>query len=166
MRVTQTMRGAIMRARSRQSGFTLIEGLISLLMLTVGLLGAAYMQVYAHTTTAQTNYRGLATSLASELVSQVMADSQNAGCYVLNSEAPATINGRISDCNSAAATALMTAWKARLAQLPSAGNDHAHSVAIDATGLTTITLQWDLARDSAKAAFSVPHRYILITQVA
>jgi type IV pilus assembly protein PilV len=155
-----------MRARSRQQGFTLLEGLISLLLLTVGLLGAAYMQLYVHTTTAQMNYRGLATSLASEMVSQVMADSQNAGCYLLNSAAPATINGHLSGCNSAAAVEFMTAWKAKAARLPSAGVAYPNSVAIDASGLTTITLQWDLARDNAKVAFNVPHRYILVTQVS
>jgi type IV pilus assembly protein PilV len=155
-----------MPVRSDQIGFTLIEGLISLLILTVGLLGAAYMQVYVHTTTAQTSYRALATSLGSELVSQVMADPQNAGCYILNSEAPPNINGRSSVCNSAAATAFMTAWNAQLAKLPGAGNANQSSVTIDATGLTTITLQWDLARDSARANFNVPHRYILITQVS
>ena len=155
-----------MRARSKQTGFTLLEGLISLLLLTVGLLGAAYMQLYVHTTTAQLNYRALATTLASEMVSQVMADSQNAGCYLLNSTAPATINGRTSDCNSLPAAAFMTAWKAKVAQLPGAGNANQNSVAIDTTGFTTITLQWDLARDSAKAAFNVPHRYILVTQVS
>jgi hypothetical protein len=58
------------------------------------------------------------------------------------------------------------AWKARLAQLPGAGDGNLNSVAIDATGLTTITLQWDLARDSARATFNVPHRYILLTQVS
>jgi type IV pilus modification protein PilV len=147
-------------------GFTLIEGMISLLLLSVGLLGAAYMQVYAHTTTAQTTYRGLATSLASEMVSQVMADSQNAGCYILNSAAPANINGRSSGCSSAAAVAFMAAWKAKVAQFPSAGNVNLNSVVIDSTGLTTITLQWDLARDSAQATFNVPHRYILVTQVS
>ena len=155
-----------MRARSNQQGFTLLEGLISLLLLTVGLLGAAYMQLYVHTTTAQMNYRALATSLASEIVSQVMADSQNAGCYLLNSTTPADINGRSPVCTSAAAAAFLTAWKIKAAQLPSAGNTNLNSVAIDSTGLTTITLQWDLARDSAKVAFNVPHRYILVTQVS
>ncbi len=155
-----------MRAHSDQAGFTLIEGMISLLILSVGLLGAAYMQVYVHTTTAQTGYRALATSLASDLVSQVMADSQNTGCYVFNSVAPANINGRSSVCNSPAATAFMAAWKTRAAQLPSAGASNPNSVAINAAGLTTITLQWDLARDSAQSSFNVPHRYILVTQVS
>jgi type IV pilus assembly protein PilV len=155
-----------MRARSRHHGFTLLEGLISLLILTVGLLGAAYMQLYVHTTTAQMNYRALATTLASEMVSQVMADSQNAGCYLLNTAAPATINGRSADCNSDSAVAFMIDWKAKLSQLPGAGTANQNSVAIDATGFTTITLQWDLARDSTQAAFNVPHRYIVLTQVS
>ena len=157
-----------MSALFKQKGFTLIEGLISLVLMSVGLLGAGYLQLYMHTSAAQVIYRATATDLVNDLISRAMMDSSNLGCYTLNSPSPANIHGVSSTCGSTAAQTFMTAWTARVndqKKLPSAGSNYTNSVSINSSGVMTIVLQWDIPRDSATGTFNVPHRHIVVMQI-
>ena len=166
-----------MRVLYKQKGFTLVEGMISLFLMCIGMLGAAYMQVYSSTSVAQIKYRSAAAAIAGELATQVMVDAKNLGCYSYQPTItlPSTINGNASTCNSTVATLFMTNWKAKLVDpkigLPvDATGNYKNTVDIDANGLVTITLQWTLARDKAVQTDAngnnIPHKYILTTQVA
>ena len=113
-------------------GFGLLEGLIAVLILSLGLLGLARYQtsLLAQTTEAQSRVK--ASALADELLSTVLVDAGNAGCYTL----PQT-----GTCGSATATARATEWKARaLAALPGAT---APTSTLDVTTRRyTVTLNW------------------------
>src|SRR5690554_3660239 len=74
---------------SQQSGFTLIEALIALLVLSIGLLGAAAMQLKA-LQGAQSGYqRALASLAAQDAVERLWAqfDSERNECNGLGGEA-------------------------------------------------------------------------------
>src|SRR5262249_28478235 len=62
--------GVLMRARDRQGGFTLMEVMISLLVLVVGLLGVMALQM----TTVKGNRHSRQLERAVDLVEQVMED--------------------------------------------------------------------------------------------
>lgn len=118
--------------KPRPQGFGLLEGLVAVLILSLGLLGLARFQtsLMAQTTEAQSRVR--ASALADELLSTVLVDAGNAGCYTL----PQT-----GSCGSVTATARATEWKARaLASLPGAT---APTSALDTTTRRfTVTLNW------------------------
>lgn len=113
-------------------GFGLLEGLAAMLILSLGMLGLARYQtsLVAQTTEAQSRLR--ASALADELLSTVLVDVDNAGCYTL----PQT-----GSCGSDKAETRAAEWKARaLASLPGAT---APTSELDA-GLHrfTVTLRW------------------------
>ena len=67
----------------RQRGFTLIEVLISILILSVGLLGAAAMQLQSLKFTQASQWRSQANFLAYDIVERIRANRVNAASYGL-----------------------------------------------------------------------------------
>ena len=61
------------RKLGREDGFTLVEILVSILVLSVGMLGAARMAILATSTTADTKAREGATNLAREVVESIVS---------------------------------------------------------------------------------------------
>lgn len=88
----------MMRARhleaphGRRSGFTLIEILVALLVLSIGLLGLAMLQLQSLKYNTDAYFRTQATMLAYDIIDRMRANATaaNAGRYVA-SEKPSTI---------------------------------------------------------------------------
>lgn len=78
MTIKKTLSGA-----SSQRGFTLIEVLISILILSVGLLGAAAMQLQSLKFTQGSQWRSQANFLAYDIVERIRANRTNVGSYAL-----------------------------------------------------------------------------------
>jgi type IV pilus assembly protein PilV len=70
-----------MDKRSFVSGFTLIEVLISLLIVTLGLLGLAGMQAVAQRSEMDSYQRAQALVLVQDMVDRLNANRKVAGCY-------------------------------------------------------------------------------------
>lgn len=104
----------ISSSSSRQSGFTLIEVMIAILVLGFGLLGYALLQTMSVRFTQSANYRTQATNLAYELLDQVrvnrIAGSDYAGNYPAAAAgcAAAVVGAGVS------ATAFRNAWSCKL----------------------------------------------------
>jgi type IV pilus assembly protein PilV len=133
----------------RARGFTLVEALIALLVLSIGLLGVAALQLSSLQANSGAFQRSQATFLAQDFVDRMRANRARAltGAYDFpyGTAAPAT--------PTTTADIDIAEWKARLAAtLPAAssGNpddDPDASVAIDvATEVVTITIRWDDTR--------------------
>lgn len=75
------------------SGFTLIEVLISLLILTFGLLGLAGLQGVAQRTEAESYQRAQALVLLQDMVDRINANRKVAGCYAFSPTAGTTFAG-------------------------------------------------------------------------
>lgn len=132
-------------AGRRASGFTLIEVLVSLVVLSIGLLGIGKLVIFSARANDSAYLRGQATELAYEILDNMRANRQVAvtqGYDVTLSSVPPNPGS----CAGAACTAALMGsydvytWKTRLASLPSGQG----SVVTAGTPTTaTITVQWD-----------------------
>ncbi len=128
--------GPAMRRR-RVRGLGLIDALIALAILAFGLLGMTRMQTGLVRQTTESQMRLTAAQLGDELLSTVLVDVGNAGCYTLPDA---------EDCTSLAARARAEDWEDRVgAALP---GEVGVTAAVD-DGRFTVTLTWT-ARDSGE----------------
>jgi len=141
----------------RQHGFTLLEVLIALLILSIGLLGLAALQTTGLRSNQMASMRTLATEAAYDITDRMRANPVGvaAGEYVIAlGDAPAD--------TSATGTALtdLNAWRERVERLPGGASeitqcDGTSTPACD--GLThVITVYWDEARTGATGTTCPP----------
>lgn len=83
-----------------QQGVGLLEVLISVLVLSIGLLGAAALQTQALRTSADAQYFQRATQLANDYLERIRANRTNIVDYALAKQTPAcsspTLNGSVA----------------------------------------------------------------------
>src|SRR2546427_10175686 len=75
-RVAQLFRWFYAMSKSQQTGFTLIEVLISVLVLALGVIGAAGMQLVAMRTGQQSGAQSLAVQPATEMADKMRANGK------------------------------------------------------------------------------------------
>ncbi|RVT51432.1 pilus assembly protein PilV [Rubrivivax albus] len=116
--------------RRHARGMGLIDALIALALLAFGLLGMTRMQTSLVRQTTESQTRLTAAQLGDELLSTVLVDVGNAGCYTLPDA---------GDCASVAARERAEDWETRVAgALP--GDVEATSALAD--GQFTVTITW------------------------
>ena len=128
----------------RQSGFTLLEVLVTLFVIAIALLGTAGMQTYAMKVNQGGQFRTQAVVLGLDLLERIEANNEAAilGSYAAN-PVPTTAAG---DCYAGACSpTALAAYDLgqigqKLAALPS-GSATVSVVAITATGPWTYTVQ-------------------------
>lgn len=124
-------------------GFTMIEVLVTVLVLSIGLLGLAGLQATSLRNNHSAYLRSQATVLAYDIADRMRANRSSAGAgnYVigLGDDAPS---------GTAIAATDLSDWKAALAQLLPAGDG---AIAIAADDTVTITVQWDDSRGQEAA---------------
>ena len=148
--------------RRRQSGITLLEILIAVVVLSIGLLGVAGLQLTGLKNGQQSYQRSQATALAYEIADRMRANRLQAvaNVYQLNpgTGATATPAAPAPDCSAAACTGAQLAawdvydWYRRLqATLPTgAARIECSLPAACASGvLQTVTIIWDEDRTGA-----------------
>jgi type IV pilus assembly protein PilV len=79
--------------RARQAGFNLLEVLVSVLIVTVGLLGLAGVQVVAQRAEQESYQRAQAMILMSDIVDRINANRKVAVCYAITPSAGTTFLG-------------------------------------------------------------------------
>lgn len=106
----------IIRAFHSQHGVGLLEVLISVLVLSIGLLGAAALQTQALRTSADAQYFQRATQLANDYLERIRANSFNVADYAFTTQKPACSAPTLSGSVAAQDKAL---WLSQIAcQLP------------------------------------------------
>jgi type IV pilus assembly protein PilV len=75
--------------KSPQGGFTLIEVLVALLVLTVGLLGLVGVQVVAQNAELESYQRAQAMVLMNDIVDRINANRKAAACYAITTSSSA-----------------------------------------------------------------------------
>jgi len=156
-------------ASARQAGLTLIEVLVAIVVLAVGLLGVAGLQLTALKNGQQSYTRSQASSLAYEIADRMRANRIQAGlgAYVVNgtpTATPATPTSGVN-CSSAACTpaqlaqADVAAWYTNLQNaLPGGagriycGTPGSVSATCAAGQLQTVEVIWDEQRSGATNA--------------
>lgn len=141
---------------SKQKGFTLLEVLVAVLVLSVGILGMAGLQFAALRNNQQSYQRSQAAALVNELADLMRANrvAAGTGSYLLTLNT--TLTGA-SNCATATCTEAQLAahdlqnWQTRvLAALPAAKTRISCSIATCVRGsLQTITVMWDENRNGA-----------------
>jgi type IV pilus assembly protein PilV len=118
----------------RTKGFTLIEALVALVVLSVGLLGVAGLQMIGLRANLSAASRTQASYLADDIIDRMRANTTG----VTNGEyAPLAFGATIAGTTTAAKD--VQAWVAELRTLP-AGQG---SIAVDlATNIATVTIKW------------------------
>ncbi len=143
----------------RVRGLSLIEVLVTLVLLGVGLLGLAGLQLRGMQVNQGSAFRSQAAILAEDLIDRMRADpvAVGAGKYI-GSYPPAC--GLVSPATTT--LALVNDWLARLASLPGA----CATVAADAP-FVTVTVSWTDDRASQAAGTGAATGSVrLVTEIA
>jgi type IV pilus assembly protein PilV len=138
--------------RNKQQGFTLLEVLIALLILSIGLLGLAALQTIGLRSNEMASMRTSSTMLAYDVTDRMRANPQGItdGDYVIDSS---PITGTPTDCTSTDCTTTQLAtydlsqWKNAVAALPGGLADITQDAGPPLTH--TITVRWDENRTGA-----------------
>jgi type IV pilus assembly protein PilV len=142
----------IKHSRNKQQGFTLLEVLIALLVLSIGLLGLAALQTTGLRSNEMASMRTTSTMLAYDISDRMRANSQGIidSDYVIGSGA---VTGTVPDCTATDCTTAQMAtfdlsqWKTAVALLPGGLGDITQTAGPPLTH--TITVRWDENRTGA-----------------
>lgn len=121
----------------RARGFTLIEALVALLVLSIGLLGVAGMQLTGLRSNLSASWRSQATYLSYDILERIRANRTARASYATVVGAPALL----CDGSASTATCDVAGWKATLGQiLP--GGDGSVTVGGPDNTVVIVTIQW------------------------
>lgn len=148
-----------MQLKNTQKGFTLVEILVSVLILAIGLLGLASLQLFSLQQNVSANNRSVATMKAFEIADKMMANSNSLNSYVVSAGAPASASACSSDCSPASMAAYdLAEWKCSLGRWNEEGactdlgitgplplGDG--TITSDGNNFFTITITWDDEKD-------------------
>lgn len=130
----------LLKPARRARGFGLFDALVSLMVLSLGMLAMTRFQNRMVAQTTESTSRQVATQLAAEHLSTVLVDVKNAACYTLP---------QAGACANADAKTRTTEWATRVAAtLP--GNVATTAALNAATGSMTLTISWT-GKDNGEA---------------
>lgn len=133
-----------MKKLAKQSGFTLIEILVSIVIVCFGLLGVAGLLTAGLKSTQESQYRTQASFLAYDIAERMRTNRQVA------------LNGEYKTSETATNTIALkdkTDWQTTVAALPSGVG----TVVMPSATFFTITIQWD---DSKVAGGSTTQQFV------
>lgn len=142
-----------LHSATRARGFTLLEVLVAVLVLSIGLLGLAGLQTYGLRNNHSAFLRSQAVVLAYDAFDRMRSNREQALLGTGSDYNTAFTDGAptapsCTSCSSSQVAQLdLAQWKTDIARLP-AGRGR---IAIDANGKATIQVQWADNRDSDAA---------------
>lgn len=133
----------------KQHGFSLLEVLITMLIVSFGLLGIAGIVITSLKNNQGSYARSQASLLANDIVDRMRANRGSAEAV----PSPYNLALNATPAGAGIAVADLTEWRAALAASIASGTG---SVAVDsATKKVTVTVQWNDAHSGADAAHGV-----------
>lgn len=151
----------MIRSSRRETGFTMIEVLVALIILAIGLLGVAGVQTLAMKQTTNSHIRSQVSILAYDMVERIRANLEGAKAGEYNSISAAPTAPSCTSCTPAQVAAQdANQWYSSL-------NDRipgytGASVAL-ANGVATITINWterDLGNDALAQTYQLDARVL------
>jgi type IV pilus assembly protein PilV len=145
-----------MNTRKQQTGSMLLEGLIAILIFSMGILAVVGLQAGSIKASSDAKYRSDASLLANQLIGQMWASDRT----------PATLQTKFSSPGGAS----YAAWQTDVtAALPGVANNPPTVLLTPAVGTTTtsslvtITIFWKMPSEPATAP---THQYTTIAQIS
>lgn len=138
----------------RQKGFTLLEVMVAMLVLSIGLLGLAGLMASSLRNNHSAYYRSQATWLAYDVIDRMRTNRPNAAGYVVGIPGASAAGGL--------AGADVTDWKGMIANALPEGDG---SVAVAAAGTArtvTVVIQWNDARGTGG---DVAQQFTVVSQL-
>lgn len=152
-----------MSAARAMRGFSLIEVLIAILVLSFGLLGLAMLQTMSVRYAESSNYRTQATNLAYELLDQIRVNRIDIGRYV----GDYTATTQASACPGASLTGddrtpsdYLAGWRCRLGRALGEGAEA--EVVLQPGDVVEVHIAWS---DERWVADSDPVEFVAVTQL-
>jgi len=129
-----------LQQRRFETGFTLVETLVALVVLSIGLLGVAGLQLVGLRGNMSAASRTQATYYADDIIDRMRANYTVArGPDAAHMQYLLAMGATASTATDPVALADATAWLAELKALPSGQG----SISVDpATAIATVTIQW------------------------
>lgn len=124
------------RHRSSQSGFSLLEALVTLLILSIGLMGLALLQAQGMHLNTSAYTRTQASILAGDIIDRMRLNAANAASYDTSSFSPTPSS--CSDTSAPSADNDRNCWYQLLRTSLPGGNG---GIAVN-SGIVTITVSW------------------------
>jgi type IV pilus assembly protein PilV len=137
-----------------QAGGGLIEALISLVTISIGILGMIGMQAALLAENGESRVRMQAGFFATSILGMAAANPENVGCFILNS-------AQTVPCSSVDVATQAANWNTQVTDaLPNAATIPPVVAYTSATGQLSVTLRWRINGDTTV------HNYIATTQVS
>ena len=140
-------------ARTKAEGFTLIEILVAVLVLSIGVLGLIAMESLALKTNQSAYHRSQATLLVYDLADRIRANKDAVSTYETFSPSSTLSCVASSPCNSSSDFAKrdLFLWEQKVEEVFPGGNAVSWSVS-SVSDDVTIALRWDDDRDGTVTA--------------
>lgn len=123
-----------MHLKTRQSGTSLLEALVAMVIFTIAALGVLALQASMMRHNMNAQVRTQASFLAEQLIGLATADPANIACYTV---------GVAGTCTSAGAAAMVADWQDSVQQwLPESSSYQPAATFDPATGRFQLTLSW------------------------
>ena len=132
----------------RAAGFTLLEVLVALVVLSIGLLGLSGLQATSLRNNHAAFLRSQATLLTNDIVDRMRAnrDSATAGNYNIDYTGTPTAVSCVGSCSAVQVAQIDVAeWRAYVGRLPGGESE----INVDADGVAEVKVRWADTRDSA-----------------
>jgi type IV pilus assembly protein PilV len=130
-----------MSLNKNQSGFTLLEVLVAIVVLSLGLLGLAGLQAATLRNNQIAYYRAIAVQQTYDMADRIRANQGGAATYALGVGADHNTGCTAASCNAAEMAEVdILQWNNNNARMLPAGNG---TVVAAAGGSFTITINWN-----------------------
>jgi type IV pilus assembly protein PilV len=133
------------KSAKTQAGIVLLEGLIAILIFSLGILAIVGMQTIAVKETTDARYRSEACLLANQLLGTMWVSDRT------------TLQANFNTGNVG-----YNAWLADVAATLPGIAANPPDVNVDATGIVTVTINWLAPNEPASA---VAHQYVAVAQI-
>lgn len=141
----------IARMAKYQSGFTLLEVLVAMIVLSIGLLGLSGLQTSSLRSNHSAFMRSQATTLTMDIMDRMRANREGAvaGSYNINRSASASSSGCNANCTTGqVAQNDLYQWRSMVERLPGGESE----VNVTADGVASVTVWWIDYRPGSTAA--------------